>query len=140
MESDHQESRAADHFASELSSLVERMRHEYTLTYSEAIGVLELVKADIIEEARSSEKDKGHEEPPEVVSRAGWRHFECDVCGQEWRETCRDRFSMSGVSCECCSEWVAPRYNSGIPAVEVDEWCNVIKHEVFVTVWGCDPS
>ncbi len=46
------DSRAADHFADEIGILIERMRLEYSLTYSEAIGVLELAKADIIEEAR----------------------------------------------------------------------------------------
>ena len=45
-------SRAAEHFSEELSRLIERMRLEYEMTYAEAVGVLELVKADVIEEAR----------------------------------------------------------------------------------------
>lgn len=46
--------RASDHFAKELASLIERFRMEYKLTYAEAVGVLELVKSDLIEEARKS--------------------------------------------------------------------------------------
>lgn len=48
-------SRASDHLARELAYLIDRFRLEYKLTYAEAVGVLELVKSDLIEEARKSE-------------------------------------------------------------------------------------
>ena len=47
-------SRASDHLARELAYLIDRFRMEYKLTYAEAVGVLELVKSDLIEEARKS--------------------------------------------------------------------------------------
>jgi hypothetical protein len=47
-------SRASDHLARELACLIDRFRMEYQITYSEAVGVLELVKSDLIEEARKS--------------------------------------------------------------------------------------
>ena len=45
-------SRAADHFAEALFVLIDRMRLEYRMTYAETVGVLELVKADMIVEAQ----------------------------------------------------------------------------------------
>ncbi len=50
-------SRAAVHFAGELDRLIERTRFEYTLTYAEAIGVMELVKADLIQESRIDDEE-----------------------------------------------------------------------------------
>lgn len=44
------ENRAASHFHTELRLLLTRFRKEYTLTYSEAIGVLEKVKNELLME------------------------------------------------------------------------------------------
>ena len=41
----------ADAFEREIRNQVEYFRREFTLTYTEAVGVLELVKGDIIREA-----------------------------------------------------------------------------------------
>ena len=46
---------AVEHFAEELSRLIERMRMEYDITYAEAVGVIELFKLDLVEEARRDE-------------------------------------------------------------------------------------
>jgi len=54
--SDHG-SRAALHFEVELNALVERFRHEYELTYVEAVGVLEVVKLGVAVELRNEEED-----------------------------------------------------------------------------------
>ena len=51
-EDDDTTSRAADHFAEALFVLIDRMRLEYRMTYAETVGVLELVKADMIVEAQ----------------------------------------------------------------------------------------
>lgn len=39
-------------FANELENLIHRVRSEYDLTYAEIVGVLELVKFDIMNEAQ----------------------------------------------------------------------------------------
>ncbi len=44
--------RATDHFADELGRLIKRFHLEYDLTYAEALGTLELTKADLIEDAK----------------------------------------------------------------------------------------
>ena len=44
-------SRASEHFADEVCSLINRFRLEYDLTYPEAIGALEMVKFDLLQEA-----------------------------------------------------------------------------------------
>jgi hypothetical protein len=40
-----------DHFVGELEKLIDYFRLEYKMTYSEVIGCLELVKADVIADA-----------------------------------------------------------------------------------------
>ena len=55
--SDHG-SRAASHFEGELNALLERFRHEYELTYVEAVGVLELVKMSLAVELNDDEDDE----------------------------------------------------------------------------------
>jgi len=47
--------RAADHLVADITRIINRMRLEYELTYAEAVGVLEMVKADLIEEARQND-------------------------------------------------------------------------------------
>lgn len=54
-----QGSRAAKHFECELNALVERFRHEYDLTYAEAVGVLELVKLGLCVEFQNDDEDDG---------------------------------------------------------------------------------
>jgi hypothetical protein len=69
-------------------------------------------------------------DPPQT--RAGWRLFRCDECGQQWQETSRDIYSPSGVDCACCGAWVSPHNRMSNPAVETDDMGNVIKHKCFI--------
>jgi hypothetical protein len=69
-------------------------------------------------------------------SRAGWRHFACDECGQQWNETTRDIHSPSGVDCACCGEWVHPCGRSQLPLVKTDAKGNVIQHQSIVMTQG----
>ena len=55
-------SRAVDHFEEGLFQLIERMRYEYSLSYAECVGALELVKNDIIAEAREPFEEEGDED------------------------------------------------------------------------------
>ena len=77
---------------------------------------------------------------PIASTRSGWRFFVCDECGQKWRETSRDRLSPSGVDCECCGDWCTPVCSTGLPAVDVDDFGNLVKHETLVVIKGVDPS
>lgn len=53
----HNGSRAAKHFEKELSSLIERFRLEYELTYAEAVGVLETAKLTLFMELNEDGQD-----------------------------------------------------------------------------------
>jgi hypothetical protein len=53
------ESRAANHFGLALQELVLRTRLEYSITYSEAIGALEVVKAQLLAECLEEMDDDG---------------------------------------------------------------------------------
>lgn len=56
---------ASKHFCAELDSLIERFRHEYDMSYAEAIGCLELIKADLVEECRDVGDDDEGGDPDE---------------------------------------------------------------------------
>jgi hypothetical protein len=73
-------------------------------------------------------------DPPQT--RAGWRLFRCDECGQQWMETSRDIYSPSGVDCACCGAWVSPYDRTHNPAFGIDKMGNVIKHECIIVVEG----
>jgi hypothetical protein len=76
----------------------------------------------------------------DAPSRAGWRYFDCEECGQQWWETTRDRFSPSGVDCGCCNEWVRPSDRKDEPKVSTDSHGNILKHEVETIRAGTDTS
>lgn len=46
---------AETHFVNEFSAMLNRLRMEYTMTYAQVLGCIELIRADIIEEAREAE-------------------------------------------------------------------------------------
>lgn len=72
-------------------------------------------------------------------TRAGWRYFTCDECGQAWRSATRDRFSPSRESCDNCGEFCTPCDEARIPIVEVDSLGNLLKEDKYVFKQG-DPS
>lgn len=51
-------SNASKHLCEELGRLVDRFRIEYDLTYAEAIGAFELIKAELIAEAISDDEEE----------------------------------------------------------------------------------
>jgi len=69
-------------------------------------------------------------------SLAGWRHFACDECGQQWEEATRDVYSPSGVDCACCGAWVHPCGRSQFPLVKTDATGNVIENQTIVVIQG----
>jgi len=69
-------------------------------------------------------------------SRAGWRLFNCDECGQQWEETTRDIYSPSGVDCACCGAWAHPCGRSQLPLVKTDAIGNVIEYQSIVMTQG----
>lgn len=50
-------SRHIDHLVDEIERVMTRFRFEYDLTYAELVGVLELIKADVIFEAMEEEPE-----------------------------------------------------------------------------------
>lgn len=75
-----------------------------------------------------------------VSTRAGWRLFKCDECGEQWQTTSRDIYSPSGEDCVCCGAWVHPFSRSQDPPVATDAMGNVIDHECIVVFHGTEPS
>ena len=71
-----------------------------------------------------------------VSTRAGWRLFRCDECGEQWQTTSRDIYSPSGEDCVCCGAWVHPFSRSQDPPVATDDKGNVIEHECIVVFHG----
>lgn len=48
--------KASDKFMTEVTRIVDYFRREYQLSYSEAIGVLEMVKHDLLSESKAEEE------------------------------------------------------------------------------------
>lgn len=48
----------ADHLADEIVRTMHRFRMEYELNFAEVIGVLELIKADLLDEAKDIDLDE----------------------------------------------------------------------------------
>lgn len=84
------------------------------------------------------ERLKRLRDAPKDESRAGWRGFLCPTCGEQWRETSRDRFSLSGDNCQCCGDWVHPFASSDLPRVEVDSMGNLIEYKRIVITNGIE--
>lgn len=49
--------RGATHFVKEIEAVINRFRREYSMTYAEIIGSLELVKFDVLREASEDDDD-----------------------------------------------------------------------------------
>ena len=49
--------RGCEHFTEDMHCLIDRMRLEYSMTYAEIVGCMELVKGDIVDEAREESED-----------------------------------------------------------------------------------
>jgi hypothetical protein len=68
--------------------------------------------------------------------RQGWMWFVCagpDGCGRAWRETARDSTSGSCESCSCL-EIVYPVKSEVDSTVKVDEFANLVEHQVVELV------
>lgn len=57
--------KAAEHFCEELDKLIERFRQEYDMSYAEAVGCLELTKADLVRECQESYEEDDSDDPDE---------------------------------------------------------------------------
>lgn len=49
--------RGTAHFVKEIDAVINRFRSEYSMTYAEIIGSLELVKFDVLREASDDDDD-----------------------------------------------------------------------------------
>ena len=64
--------------------------------------------------------------------RQGWIWYVCDGpegCGRAWRETTRDSYSGSTENCTC-GEFCRIERSEVDPTVVVDEWANLVEHQV----------
>lgn len=59
------EHEAIDHLFKELNSVFERFRLEYQISYASAIGVLEIVKHELIEDSLGDEFDEDGDDEDE---------------------------------------------------------------------------
>lgn len=55
---------ATEAFSNELTQLVERYRHEWNLTYGECVGVLEIMKFELLEEGYYADEEDMEEQEP----------------------------------------------------------------------------
>ena len=55
----------------------------------------------------------------------GWTYFECDECGQVWRESSRDCASPSSSVCECCDALTQPSRFEPHYEWKTDVWGNI---------------
>jgi len=60
-----------------------------------------------------------------VLSRRGWRSFQCEECGHRWEEATRDYWSPSGVDCPLCQGWTFPSAGAPDLSLPVDSMGNL---------------
>ena len=71
-----------------------------------------------------------------TASRKGWRYFDCEDCGEFWKETTRDRFSPSGVDCDNCGAWCHPVNRVPDDDLRVDSSGNLLAYQTLVMRHG----
>ena len=57
----------------------------------------------------------------------GWRHFECELCGLAFHQTCRDFESPSLTTCPACYEEVSPKNRWPDSGLNTDKSGNVLS-------------
>jgi len=60
----------------------------------------------------------------------GFRFFECTECGNKWKDSCRDCYSLSGESCRCDC-FITPHEAEEHLEWLVDECGNIINEEQY---------